>query len=134
MPTDVTTIEGTIDVDGIYNFAPTMPLASGRRALANRLGRRLITRRGAFPWRPNDGTDLRQFLLGKSSPSDIAAAAKAECMKDEQVETVRVELEALNLGRDMTLTLLVTDADGPFELTMLITAAAATVVALQGAA
>jgi hypothetical protein len=134
MATDPTTLKGTIDVWCLDDFKASMPAISGRMALAQRLARRLITRRGSMPWWPNDGTDLRQYLLSKASPSEIAGAAKNECKKDEQVEDARVELEVLSDGREILLTILITEAAGPFAFTLLIGEAVLQLVALQEAA
>ena len=82
----------------------------------------------------HDGTDLRQYLLSHARPSDIAQAAKAECLKDEQVEDVTITVEVLDDGRQLKLTLGVTDAAGPFTFTMDITQAATTLVGLEAEA
>ncbi len=131
---DLTQISATVDIFCVDGFRPDMPLVSGRLALGHRLARRLQTRNGQFPWWPKFGTDLRQFLLSKSTPTQIASAAEAECLKDEQVDHVVVSAEILNSGRQIHLTIQVTDAAGPFVFTLDITAAAATLIQLQNAA
>jgi len=131
---DLTKIEGTIDVFCVEDFLPDMPPVSGRTACAHRLARRLTTSRGRFPWWPNFGTDLRQYLLGKATPQAIASAAESECLKDEQVDSVRVRAEVQNSGRRIHLAIEVTDAEGPYVFTLTITDAAATLIQLQNAA
>lgn len=131
---DLSLIENTTDVWCIDNFLPHMPEIRGRVALGHRLARRLTTPRGRVPWWPNDGTDLRQYMLSHASPSAIAQAAKAECLKDEQVEDVKVTVEVLDSGRAMNLLLEVTDAAGPFTFTLNITDAAAKLIGLEAEA
>jgi len=130
---DLTKIDGTVGLFCVSDFKPDMPRVSGRQALACRLSVRLQTVRGRFPWWPTFGTDLRQFLLSKTSASVVASAAESECLKDEQVENVEVKAEFLNNGRALHLTLNVTDAAGPFVFTLTIDEAIATLSALQSA-
>jgi len=124
----------TIDVYCVTDLSPDMPEVSGRVALAHRLARRLQTERGRIPWWPNDGTDLRKFLLAKAAPSRIAAAAEQECLLDEQVEDAQADAQLSSDGKECSLTIVVTEAEGPFTFTLSITDAALTLVALQEAA
>jgi hypothetical protein len=131
---DLTQIEGTIDVFCIEDMLPDMPAVSGRTACAHRLARRLTTPRGRFPWWPKFGTDLRAYLLSKATPEAIASAAEFECLKDEQVDRVKVRAEVQDSGRRIHLVIEVTDAAGPYVFTLTITTAAATLIQLQNAA
>lgn len=130
---DLTKIDGTVDLFCVADFLPDMPTVSGRTALAHRLARRLQTPRGRFPWWPTFGTDLRAFLLSKTTPSTVASAAESECLKDEQVDSVEVKAEFLSAGRTLHLTINVTDAAGPFVFTLTIDEAIATLSKLQAA-
>lgn len=130
---DLTKIEGTVDIDCVDDLKPHMPSVSGRLALAQRLARRLTTPRGRLPFWPNFGTDLRQFLLSKTRSEQISAAAEDECVKDEQVESVTIQTEILRDGRELNLTIFVTDAEGPFRFTLEIADAKANLLALQAA-
>lgn len=130
---DLSDISATVDIYCIDDFLPDMPVVTGRTALAHRLARRLQTPRGRFPWWPNFGTDLRQYLLSKAKPTAIASAAEAECLKDEQVEDVTCFVEVLNGGRSMRVVIQITDADGPFVFTLEISQAAETLLDLQAA-
>lgn len=130
---DLSLIENTVDVYGVDDFLPHMPEVRGRLALGHRLARRLTCPRGRVPWLPNDGTDLRLYLLAKKTPGEIAQAAKLECLKDEQVERVTASVEVLGSGTQMILTLIVEDAAGPFKLTLTIDVAAETLIALEAA-
>ncbi len=117
---DLTTIDGTIDVYCIDDFKSTMPLVSGREALAQRLVRRITTKPGQLPFWPDDGIDVRDALLSKRRPEDIAQEVKSECLKDEQVTNIEVDAQLSNDGRDLTIKFSVTDGDAPFTFTLLI--------------
>lgn len=131
MAVDLSVINGTTDVDCLEDFKANMPIVRGRRALVQRLARRLITPRGKLPYWPNYGTDLRQFLLSKVGPGAIAQAAHKECMKDEQVENCSVRPDVTDSGRMIVLDIEVEDATGPFSFTLSITEAALNLVRLQ---
>lgn len=127
------TINDTIDIYCVTDFLPDMPTVRGRTALAHRLARRLQTPRGRFQFWPNFGTDLRQYLLSKTSPTVIASAVESECLKDEQVEDVSCLVDVQDGGRSMVVTVEVDDADGPFVFTLEISQASATLITLQAA-
>lgn len=139
---DLTKIEGTVGIWTLGGLKPDMPTVSGRTALIHRLCVRLQTPRGRFSgtdsrgkvwgW-PNFGTDMAQFLLSKARPTTIAAAAQAECSKDEQVDSVVATAELLNNGRSLRLVLLIEDAEGPFRLTLEIGQAKLELIELQAA-
>lgn len=128
---DLTDIANTSDIDCLEDMKPHMPMVSGRTALLQRLARRLITPRGKFIFWPNFGTDLRRFLLTKTSPGAIAQAAKKECVKDEQVEQCLVTAQLTDSGRMLVLDIEIEDADGPFTFTLTIDDAALNLVRLQ---
>lgn len=123
------TLSETIDIDCVSDIKPHLPTASGRLALAQALARRLQTPRGKAPWWPNYGTDVQQFVLAKVRPSIISAAVRAECLKDERVESV--DLTVSVDGNATRLDIQVTDAEGPFTFTLSITEAAASLIAFQ---
>lgn len=139
---DLTTdINATVGLWSLGDFKPNMPTVRGRVALAHRLCVRLQTPRGRFSFRhpvtgkisgwPNFGTDMAQFLLSKTPPRLIASAAEIECLKDEQVEDAQASAFLEDFGRQLRLPIVITDSNGPFALTMLITQAALTLVELQ---
>lgn len=131
---DLTAISGTVGIWSLGDFRPDMQRVSGETALVHRLCVRLQTPRGRFPWWPNFGTDIAQFLLSKATPQQIAAAAEAECKKDEQVKSVRAFAEISDGGRKIILRIRVVTATGPFTLTLDITQARLSLVSLQTAA
>jgi len=108
------------------------PHVTGIKAVAQRLRRRLTTRRGTFPWWPNYGTDIRQYLLSKTPAWRIAKDVEIELVKDEQVLAVGVGVEFLDNGRRIRLVIAVACSEvRDFRFTMDITQAAGQLVALQ---
>jgi hypothetical protein len=131
---DLSKIENTVGIWSLGDFRPEMPTVSGRTALIHRLCVRLQTPRGRFTWWPAFGTDIAQFLNSKARPGSIAAAAEAECLKDEQVEDVQASASYEQGGRAIRLSLTIIDAAGPFERTLLIEQARLTLIELDEAA
>jgi len=129
---DLTTdIEATVGIWSLGDFRPDMPKVSGVVALVHRLCLRLQTKRGRFPWWPNFGTNIAQYLLSKTPPAQIAAAAEAECRKDEQVQQVKCEATLEDSGRRVRLDLQTVASSGPFALSLSITQAKLELIALQ---
>jgi hypothetical protein len=126
-------IDDTIGLWSLGDFTPEMRTVFGRTALIHRLCVRLQTPRGRFPWWQNFGTDMAQFLNSKARPETIAAAAEAECLKDEQVEDVQATAIYEQGGRAIRLTLLIVDAAGPFTRTLLIEQAKLALLDLEAA-
>lgn len=125
----------TVDLDLDADMQPHAPVVTGTLAVARRLRRRLTTRRGTFPWWPQFGTDLRQYLLSKTPAWRIAKDAEFELLKDEQVDAVAIGLELLDNGRRIRLVIAVACSSVKnFRFTMDITQAAGSLVALQEAA
>lgn len=111
-------IDATIDVDCDEDFKPDMPTVSGRVALGQRLKRRLTTKTGRWPFAaPDDGFDLLGVLLSKTTIGWIEDQVQIQCLKDEQVETAIATISTTG-PNSYDLSVALTDADGPFELTM----------------
>lgn len=125
------TLDGTVDVSCATGLSFEMATVSGRLGLVQALVRRLQTPLSLFPWWPNYGTDLRLFLLSKTQPSAVVAAAQAECEKEERVLRAEPTAEVSVDGTSLAMTLVITDAAGPFTFTMTITEAALTLIELQ---
>ena len=111
-----------------------MPLVRGREACAQRLMRRITTPKGKLTFWPNDGIDVRDYLLSKAPASAIAQAVASECRKDEQVDEIAVNPWFSEDGRTLNIDFLVTDNEGPWKFTLEISQAKATLVSLQAAA
>lgn len=98
-------------------------VTSPQVVIGQRVARRLQTPRGALAsigGDPNFGLDVRQFLLGRMSPTAIAQAQlqiAAECTKDEEVDSADVTVTFVD-GGAMTIEIRLTAAEGPFTLTM----------------
>lgn len=92
-------------------------MATGRRCLANALGRRLITPRGGLFYDPDYGLDVRSYLHAAMSNAKIAELAndiEAECRKDPRVQDIAATVTFDAGARALTLQLVITDATGPF--------------------
>lgn len=132
---DLTTdIDATVGLYSLGDFKPTMPTIRGTVALVHRLCLRLSTPRGRFKWWPNFGTNMAQYLLSKIPPTQIAAAAIAECKKDEQVKQATCTATLSDGGRRLQLELQIVASSGPFTFSLSITQAKLELISLQQAA
>lgn len=107
-------------------------LATGRENLGLAIARRLCTPRGGLFYDPDYGFDLRA-LLSKEMPKGailaIGPQIESEATKDERVLSARADLSFDESSRKLTITLFLTDADGPFRL--ILAASAVTVELLE---
>lgn len=103
-----------IDAAGATDLTPELRLVVGRRVTAERVMHRLQTLRGALWYAPDFGTSLVALLNAAVPPASIAAATQAECLKDEEV--LDAEVVVTRVGTDLSVTITLTDADGPFVL------------------
>ncbi len=108
------------DLDCVTDIASDGRTVTGRMVVAQAIARRWSTPRGRLIGDPNYGFDLTQFLNADMSPRDLAAmraGAEAEALKDERVE--RCDVTA-SIDSDGVMTIIgsLSDADGPFELTV----------------
>jgi hypothetical protein len=129
-----TDIGETVGIWSLGGFRPDMPKVSGTTALLHRLVARLTTRRGQFPFWPNFGTRLSDYLLSKATPSAIAAAAQAECLKDEQVQSCQASAQVEDAGRRIRIAIRIVASSGPFIFTLAVTQARTDLIDLQQAA
>lgn len=112
-------------LDGEVTLDPMFTLVSGRVALAQAIARRLTTAHGTLAWINDDpeyGHDVREYLgedVGPRAEFVIASRVQAECLKDERVRAAQVTA-TLTSGR-LNLAVRLTDADGPFRLTLAVT-------------
>lgn len=107
----------------ITSVGPRFSFVSENLCLGQSLVRRLTTPRGALPWAPNDGVDVRSYLNhGSTSQAtfSLQRAVRDECEKDERVQSADVAA-AFNFGtQTMTLTIGIVTANGPFKLVLLV--------------
>lgn len=109
-----------LDIGGILDISATFKVVRGREALAHALGRRLTTPRGGLFYDLNYGHDVRQYLNAPLPQAGvIEAQVSAECLKDERVQDVEVDVE--RVGEAVSLKLRITDEQGPFRLTVSVT-------------
>lgn len=107
-------------------------LATGRTNLALAIARRLCTPRGGLFYDPDYGFSLIMLLSSEAPRSAILAIGPAiaqEAEKDERVLSARADLVFNDQERKLTITLYLTDADGPFRL--ILAASAVTVEILE---
>lgn len=103
-------------------------ITSPQRVIGERVARRLLTPRGGLaavdPAAADFGIDVRQFLLGRLSPSSksqLQQIISSECVKDEEVLNADVTVTFVN-GGALTIAIRLTSAAGPFILTLNVTA------------
>lgn len=116
-----------VDLSCTDDLSPECSVVTGRRLIAEAVYRRLITPRGRLSYDPDYGTDVTAFInedVTVSEINDLQAAIIDECNKDERVLDVDVSIEAPGgvVGADgkYTITIVLFDADGPFELVLVI--------------
>lgn len=83
-----------IDVSTIPDLDPVFALVSGREALIQALWRRIQTPKGALPFNPDDGLDVRDWLHEGRTPTQLfrlRSSVEAELLKDERVLSVTCE-------------------------------------------
>ena len=117
----------------LEDFAPSMRAVSGREALIQALVRRLRTSPGGLWYDREYGTNLCDFVHQATvSGYEIQQAAETECLKDDRVESVDATSE--RDGETVTMTLVITDGEGPFELVLEISAVTIAVLEIREAA
>ena len=92
----------------------------GLRAIAESIARRLTTPRGRLIGDPNYGIDVTEYLNADLSRRDVAelrSAIISECLKDERVEEITVEV-TIDASDKMTIAIQFVGADGPFEFVL----------------
>lgn len=111
---------------------PYFGTVSGWRALAQAIGRRLITPRGSLIDDAAYGFDVRSRLNGALTPSDLATMAafvKREAEADERVE--RADVTVSFASGALTVKLILTTGDGPFRLVLAVSAVTTEILAAE---
>ena len=90
---------------------------SGRLGLAQSVLRRYISPTGSLFYDSDYGDDIRRYV-NNVGPTEMraSAAAEGEAEKDERVD--RADVDATKSGSALELKVVLTDGDGPFELTI----------------
>lgn len=84
-----------LDISTIPDLDPLATWISGPQAIAERVARRFLTRRGALWYDPDFGLDLRDFLnagLTVARASGLRSLVGTECEKDECVTSADAEV------------------------------------------
>jgi hypothetical protein len=111
------------DLACVSDLSQDMHEATGRRCLAEAIARRLMTDRGTLVGDPDYGFNLLNFMnadLGTGDLAALRAGVEAEALKDERV-IAATATAALADGLLIVIVTL-TDALGPFILTLAVSA------------
>jgi phage baseplate assembly protein W len=114
------------DVDARSGVPLRWSLVSGRANLANALARRFITARGSLPDDPEYGADLRDYLSSGLTPaglSQLRGTIVAQAAAEKRIQSVDSVDFAFNQSSSaLAVALGLSDAQGPFDLILAITA------------
>lgn len=114
-------IDYGIDLAGVLDLDANLTVVRGPLAVAHALARRLTTPAGGLFYAPTYGYDLRRFLNEVSlPPGAVASGVETEALKDERVLSASAAVTLIN--ETLTATLQFETADGPFELTLTVSA------------
>jgi phage baseplate assembly protein W len=114
------------DFDCTDDLTAEMREVSGPMALAQNVYRRLSTPRGMVIDAPDYGRDLRDYLHKGLTPTEqtsIPGEVRAEVLKEQRIENADVRVTSF-ADEAMTLAIRCESAEGPFSLTLDVTAAA----------
>ncbi|TAL29024.1 MAG: hypothetical protein EPN98_21520 [Phenylobacterium sp.] len=121
MATAAATDFGT-DVDCRSGVPLRWGLVSGRANVINALARRFVTATGALPDDTAYGLDLRGYLnagLTASGLSQLRSSIIAQCELDKRVQSCDTVVFDFNAqASTLVVTLVISDADGPFTLVL----------------
>ncbi len=122
------TIDFGTDFDCTDDLTLEMREVSGPLVLAQNVYRRLSTPRGMLLEDPDYGKDLREYLhrgLTATERAAIPGEVRAEVLKEERIASATVRVVAFS-DEEMTLEIYCESAEGPFSLTLDVTATAVT--------
>lgn len=114
-----------VDISCLPDLDPGFGLISGRAALAECVGRRFVTTAGTLLNCPRFGKDLRDYVNAGFDAAGLVRLrhdVEAEARKDQRVSKATAAVEYDSDTRALTVTVELVDGDGPFTLTMLVTA------------
>lgn len=121
------------DLACVDDLSPDMREVTGRRCLAEAIARRYISDRGTLLGDPNYGFNLLDYMNADVGPTDIASlqsGAETEALKDERVVRANV-VATLQSDGDLLVAVTLTDADGPFTLTLAVSSVTVTILDLK---
>lgn len=102
----------------MLDIDPALRTVSGRLALIQAVYRRLTTPRGALVDWPSYGFDLQSIIGTTLSIVQVTSRVREQCMAEEEVLDVLIDIEQSRDRRTLTIDLRITDRDGPFTLTL----------------
>jgi hypothetical protein len=114
------------DVDTAWGIPLRWGLATGRKNLGNAIARRLSTPRGSLYYDPDYGEDIRGSINASSTLNEIAdlqSRVTAQCELEERVQSADVTARFSLQTSSLRLDTVIEDADGPFNLILLVTGA-----------
>lgn len=120
------------DFSCVSDLDPKLSVVSGPLVVAQAIVRRLQTPRGGLWYDLSYGTNVRQWLNGSTSKVRVASAIEAEARKDERVSAARATVTFSQSSMDIRL--LITLAEGPFELTIGVNDLTVDLISFQAAA
>lgn len=105
------------DFAGVLDVTPTLAVATGPRALADAILRRLTTPRGGHFEDPLYGYDLRAQIGAATPVSVIQQRVLEQVLAEEEVADARVSVTRSNGTLRVVIDVIV--ASGPFRLTVI---------------
>jgi hypothetical protein len=124
----------TVDLFHDGDITPECPEVAGPIALAQRIARRLRTSNGFFPWWPNEGLNVSDYLLSRAPTWQIENQIKEEVKRDQGVVDAVVIATLSSGGRDLRVEIFVSSVFGPLELTMTASEASSKLLDIRRAA
>lgn len=114
------------DLSCITDLSPTMDEVTGRTVVLEAALRRISTRRGMVIDCANDGTDVGDLLSQDVGPGQLArirAVIEGELVKDDRIFAASIIRNSFVPATGvLTLSIRLQDADGPFTLTVAVSA------------
>lgn len=106
------------DWAGVTDITPDLREVDGRQGLAEALATRLFQPLGGVFYDQTNGYDTRTLLSAETVPRNIRQSILAQLLADERVESADVRVEFNAATRELAITCLIVDADGPFALVL----------------
>lgn len=104
------------DFSGGEDLDPAMREVSGRRALAQSIVRRLTTGTGNLQDYPAYGFNVTELIGTSLTNTRIRQSVLGQVLQEEEVEYATVNVRRTQ--ESVTIDIVVTDGDGPFDLTL----------------
>lgn len=113
------------DISCIADIDASFAVVTGPTALAQAIARRLTTPRGALPYAPDYGTDVRLWLNDSFTTAQagaLQAAIEQEVEQDERVLSASAFASYDSTAQALAVSLQLDTAEGPFGLVLSISA------------